>query len=188
MNSYELPAALTVAGTDYPIRTDFRDVLYVLEILASPDYEPDEKGAIVLRVMYQDWEKIPQEHWAEALERAAWFMDGGFPQDSKAKPQPRLMDWSQDAALILPAVNRVLGREVRGQQALHWWTFLGAYMEIGESLFSTVLSLRQKRAKGKKLEKHELEFYRENRSLVELRRRDTEQDKERRAALKELFV
>ena len=68
------------------------------------------------------------------------------------------------------------------------WTVLGAYMELGECLFSTVLGLRQKRAKGKKLEKYEQEFARENRALVELRKRQTPEDEAQRAALRELFV
>ena len=49
-------------------------------------------------------------------------------------------------------------------QYLHWWTFLGAYMEIGESLFSQILSVRMKKAKGKKLEDWEREFYKENKT------------------------
>ena len=98
------------------------------------------------------------------------------------------MDWEQDACIILPAVNRVLGGEVRAMPYLHWWTFLGAYMEIGESLFSTVLSIRDKRARGRKLETWEQEFYKANRALIELKKPETEDDKARRAALKELFV
>ena len=187
MSAYELPTSLPVGDVDYPIRTDFRDILYLLQIFQDPDYEPDERAAIALRVLYETWEDIPEERYEEALEQAAAFIDGGLP-GGEQKNGPRTVDWAQDGGLILPAVNRVLGGEARAMPYLHWWTFLGAYMEIGESLFTTVLDIRRKRAKGRKLEKWEQEFFKANRALVELRRPETEADKARRAALKELFV
>ena len=137
--------------------------------------------------MYADWQAIPTDRFQEAVDAAADFIDGGVPADGKRRA-PRLVDWEQDGPVIIPAVNRVLGREVRALEHLHWWTFLGAYMELGECLFTTVLGLRQKRAKGKKLEKYEQEFLRENRALVQLRPRQSAGDEARRAALKELFV
>ena len=149
MSPYELSTSLRVGDVDYPIRTDFRDILYLLQIFQDPQYEPDERAAIALRVLYETWEDIPQEKYDEALEKAAAFIDGGLP-GGKGPGGPRVMDWEQDAALILPAVNRILGAEARAVPYLHWWTFLGAYMEIGESLFSTVLDIRRKRAKGRR--------------------------------------
>ena len=41
---------------------------------------------------------------------------------------------------------------------IHWWTFMGYYMSIGECLYSTILSIRDKILNGKKLEKYEREF------------------------------
>lgn len=188
MNLFELPTSLEIGGVGFPIRTDFRDILYLMQVFADPEYEEDEKGAICLRVLYENWEDIPQERQGEALEEAIRFMDGGMPESGRKQKGPRTVDWEQDGPMILPAVNKVLGQEVRAVPYLHWWTFLGAYMEIGESLFSTVLGIRQKKAKGKKLEKHEQEFYKENKGLISLRRKDTQAERERREALKKLFV
>lgn len=187
MDGWSLPTALAVGGEDRPIRSDFRDVLYLLGIFADGGYEPDEKAAVCLRVLFVRWEDIPAAAHDEALRAAAGFIDGGFPARER-RNMPRTVDWVQDGPIIIPAVNKVLGREVRAIPYLHWWTFLGAYMEIGESLFSTVLALRQKRAKGRKLEKYEQEFYRDNRALVELRKKDTAEDRARRDALQKLFV
>lgn len=187
MSPWELPTALEAGGARYAIRTDFRVALYLLDVLADPDYEPDEKGAICLRVLFTDWQDIPRERWGDALEQAAVYLDGGRAIPD-GKRRPRTVDWAQDAPIILPAVNKVLGREVRAMEHLHWWTFLGAYMEIGESLFSAVVGIRQKRARGKRLEKYEQEFLKENRALVELRPRPAQADETRRAALRELFV
>ena len=43
------------------------------------------------------------------------------------------------------------------------------FSEIGDGLFSQVLNIRSKKAKGKKLEKWELEFFSEHRELIELK-------------------
>lgn len=186
MNAWTmLPTSLDIGGVGFPIETDWRTVLYVLTVMEDPDYEPDEKALICLRVMIPGWEQIPPEQYIEALEKLSAFIDGGM-ADSKQK-KPRSMDWEQDGPILIPAVNRVLGQEIRALPYLHWWTFLGAYMEIGDCLFSTVLRMRQKRAKGKKLEKPELEFVQENRHLVDIRPKETEKSKAQKDELRALF-
>ena len=173
MNSrWELPTSLDVGGVGFPIRTDYRASLDILAYYNSPDYNDDEKHLICLKILYVD--DIPAELQQEALQTAFGFIDGA--QEKDAKITPRLMDWEQDAPLIVPAVNKVLGGEIRSMPYLHWWTFLGAYMSIGESLFSEVISIRRKKAKGKKLEKHEQEFYRDNKSLVNMKQRYSEEE------------
>lgn len=168
MSAWELPTSLDIGGVGYEIRSDFRDVLFILDTLADPEYEDDEKATIILVVMYKDYESIPRELWSEALKKAFDFINGGENTGAK-KRQEQLMSWSQDAPLIIPAVNRVVGREIRAEQYMHWWTFLAAYMEIGECQFSSILSIRSKKAKHKKLEKYEQEYYQDNRSLIDLK-------------------
>ena len=75
------------------------------------------------------------------------------------RPSPRTMDWTQDANLIFPAVNKAAGFEVRGVDYMHWWTFMGYFMEIRDTTYATILGLRGKKARGKKLEKDEKELY-----------------------------
>ena len=55
---------------------------------------------------------------------------------------------------------------------------MGYYMEIGESTFSNVINIRQKKNKGKKLEDYEREYYRENRKLIDLTPKMTEEEKQ----------
>ena len=59
---------------------------------------------------------------------------------------------------------------------LHWWAFLGLFYEIGEGLFSQVINIRLKKAKNKKLEKYEKEFYREHKDLIDIRRKRTAEE------------
>ena len=133
--------------------------------------------------MFPNCDEIPAEHIQEALDKVAEFIDMGISDESK---KPKTMDWEQDATIIIPAVNKVLNTEIRAVQYMHWWTFLGAYMEIGESMFSNVLHIRQKIAKNKKLEKWEQEFYKENKSLIDFKNTDQRSDEEKEA-LREYF-
>lgn len=166
MNVWELPTSLVIGGVGYPIRTDFRAILDILQAMASDDYEEDEKKMIFFTIFFEDFAQIPVEQYEEAGKKAVEFIDMGMGDDKRKKPQT--MNWAKDAPIIIPAINKVVGGEIRAMPYMHWWTFLSAYMEIGESLFSSVLNIRQKKAKGKKLEKYEQEFYKENRKLIDL--------------------
>jgi hypothetical protein len=182
---WELPACLTVGGESWDIRTDFRAILDILKYFNDPDYEIDEKWEICLDILYKDYAKMPYELKQEAAQKAIEFIDMGIKDDGKQRPC--LMDWEQDAPMIIPSVNRAMGKEIRALPYLHWWTFLGAYMEIGESLFSQIIHIRQKKAKGKKLEKWEQDFYRENKNLIDLKKKYSEEEAKERQALLDLF-
>lgn len=167
MNIYELPTTLNVAGTDYPIRTDFRVIIDILIAMSDPEMEDWERQEVMFQIIYPEHESVPPERHNEACKKAAEFIDYNI---SSGKQKPKTLDWEQDAPLIIPAVNKVAGKEVRALEYLHWWTFLGYFMEIEDGLASQVWAIRQKKAKGKKLEKWEKEFERENRELVQLKR------------------
>jgi hypothetical protein len=176
MNAYELPTSLTIGGVGFSIRSDFRAILDILRAWGDPELDDDSKALVMLQIFYPDWEKIPQEHLEEAFRLACEFIDCGQEPDENRR-DPRLMDWDQDAQVIIPAVNRVAHTEIRALPYLHWWTFFGYFMEIGgECLFSSILDIRRKKAKGKKLEKYEQEFYRTNKSAIDLKVRLSEED------------
>ena len=48
-------------------------------------------------------------------------------------------------------------------------------MSIGEGTLATVVHIRQKKAKGKKLEKWEKEFYTANKDLIDIKTPETEE-------------
>lgn len=185
MNIWKLPTSLNIGGVEWEIRTDFRDILHVMKYFNDPDYEVDEQWEICLTVIIKDYKNMPYRLKREAAEKVKEFIDMG--QSDDGKTHPKLMDWEQDSQLIIPAINKVMGKEIRSMEYCHWWTFMGAYMEIGDnSLFSNILGIRQKKAKGKKLEKYEQEFYKENKSLIDFATKYSEEElkeKERLNAL-----
>lgn len=194
MNAWSLPTALAVGGVEYPIRTDYRAIIDIFTFYNDPDYEEDEKALICLRILYEDFDSFTPEMYDEALERACEFIDyrsSAGKAKNRSSPPPPVMDWEQDAPLILSAINHVAGKDIRTMDHLHWWSFMDYYMEIPrDSLFSTVLSIRIKKRKGK-LEEWEKEFYRDNRDLIDIKRRESAEETAEReeweAAIENLF-
>lgn len=165
---YDLPTSLTVCGADYEIRSDFRAVLDVIIALNDTELSDNEKTLVALYIFYPEFEEMPPEHCREALRQCFWFINGGKEQDA-VQPKPvKLMDWEQDFQYIISPVNRVMGREIRADKYLHWWTFLGAYMEIGECTFAQIVRIRDAKARGRKLDKQDQEWYQRNRPLVDM--------------------
>ena len=99
-----------------------------------------------------------------------------------------MVDFEQDFKIMIPAINRVAGKEIRGIDDIHWWTFLGWFMEIGECTYSMVLTIRSKQAKGKPLEKYEQEFLSQNGDLVRIRPRMTEEERQQLEADEALLL
>ena len=189
-SAWEFPTSLNVGGVDYEIRTDYRAVLDLLTALNDPELTDDDpqltaymQSQVILQIMFPQCDDIPTEHMQEALDKVAEFIDMGISDDRK---KPKTMDWEQDAPILIPAINKVLNCEIRAQKYIHWWTFLGAYMEIGESLFSNVIHIRQKKVSGKKLEKWEEQFYKENKSLIDFKKVEKRSEEEKKA-LEDLF-
>ena len=193
MYAWELPTSLEVGGKEYAIRTDYRVILDILSAMNDPEiFEPgmteDEKKIeqtmTMLQILYIDFDSIPPKDYQEAAEKAVDFIDCGIKGDDK--PKPRTMDWEQDAPIIAPEVSKVAGRDIRVGET-HWWEFFGYYLGIGEGVFSTIVSIREKRRKGKKLEKWEKEFYQNNKSLIDLKSKKIERSEEEKEELRSLF-
>lgn len=170
-----LPDSLEVNGKSYDIRTDFRDILVIMQAFNDPELLPDEKYAVMLKILYKAPQTLQEVDFPEAIRLALWFLDCGQVEEDN-KPPVKVMDWEQDESIVFPAVNKVAGQEVRAVKYMHWWTFMGYFMEIEDGTFSTVLAIRQKKAKGKKLEKWELEFYRDNKKTCDIEKRYTAEE------------
>ena len=166
-----LPKTLEVNGTEYPIRTDFRVALTIFQAFNDNSLPPMLKAQTALRCLYID---IP-DNLEEAYKKAVWFLDGGDMPKSKQAPK-RTLDWEQDEYLIFPALNKVAGYEIRTAEYLHWWSFLGLFNEVGEGLYSQVMNIRSKLARGKTLEKWEKEYYNSHKELIILKEKLTPEE------------
>lgn len=188
-----LPEILTVGGEEYPIRSDYRNVLQVFEAFQDPELYTEEKHIISIYLLFKDFTCADDVDAAvedgfdaeEAVRQISWFIAAGRPErDDKILPT---YSWSQDEQMIFAAVNKVAGTETRDLPYLHWWTFLGYFNEVGEGTFSFIVSIRDKLNNGKRLEKHEKEFLAKNRELVEIKPVLTQEEQEQEDAYKSLL-
>lgn len=188
-----LPEVLAVAGTDYHIRTDYRNVLQIFEVFQDPDLEQTEKWIVVIHLLFEDFSCVDDVLQAaqdgfdmeEAIKQISWFISAGQPE--KESLELPTYNWNQDEQIIFSAVNKVAGRETRELEYLHWWTFLGYFNEVGEGTFSFIVGIRHKLNKGKKLEKHEKEFLSHNKELVLMKKPLTKEEQEQEDAYKTLL-
>ena len=176
---WDLPIAVEINGKSHPIRNkcDYRVVLDVICALNDTELTDEEKVKCALFIFYEDISAI--DDFETAIKEMFRIINGGEEQEESQEQKPQLMDWQHDFTQLAPPISRVLGYDVRTpNKYTHWYSFLGGYMEIGECTFSTIVSIRSKRAKGKKLDKWEEEYIREHRKMVELPRKFTAEEQE----------
>lgn len=157
---YSLPTSVqTKDGRTYHI-TNNGDYRVVLECFtACNDMElsgEDEQILASLLIFYNeftDFDDVVSTD-SETLTELAKFMfdffNCGQPEDRLgATRHKKLIDWQDDEMLIVSAINNVAHTEIRSLEYLHWWTFMGYYLAIGESVLSTVVGIRDKISRGK---------------------------------------
>ena len=182
MTPWELPETAEIGGTVYELNTDYRDILEIIGYLNDPD-RPEYLRWQIAVVLFYEGEILP-EHQRAAMEYLASFISCG---ETDTKSGPQLMDWEQDAKAIIADVNKVAGMEIRALPYLHWWTFLSYFQAVGEGQLSTVVSIRDKLRRGKKLEQWEKEYYRENKARVDLKKRYSAEELAEQERLKKLL-
>ena len=164
---FELPTSITIEGQDYPIRNqgDFRMVLDCFKCLQDAELSEQERILVALCIFYEDVTDIEylQEVFntdnklASAVEEMYNFFNCGQESVGAARNH-KLIDWEKDSQVIVSAINNVAKKEIRAETYIHWWTFMGYYLAIGECPLSTIVNIRDKIVRGKKLEKWEQDF------------------------------
>ena len=182
MTPWQLPDTARIGDTEHEINTDYRDILQIVKILNDLDKPEYVRWCEAICRFYAG--DIPEEYEQEAMEYLASFIAYG---ELDAKPGPQLIDWEQDSRAIVADVNKVAGKEIRALPHLHWWTFLSYFYAIGEGQLSTIVSIRDKLRRGKKLETWEQEFYRENKARVELKKKYSAEELAEQERLKRLL-
>lgn len=178
---FRLPVTACIGGRNYDLNTDYRDVLEIFSCLEDPDVPEYIRWQTAIELFFNT--SVPDKDLLEAANYLSWFIAGG--QEASENSGPKLIDWQQDAAVIASDVNRVAGQEIRALPYLHWWTFLSWFHAIGQGQLSTLVTIRSKLRQGKKLEGWERDFYRNNKSMVDLKNRYSASEQARQSRLKE---
>ena len=174
-----LPKTLLVNGREEPIRYEYTAVLDAISAMNDPDLDDSERVYACLYIIYVNFDQFTPDDYKPAFDAASEFINNGESTEDDGRYHPKLIDFEQDYKLLIPAVNKVAGMEIREREDIHWWTFMSWFMEIGESTYATVLSIGSKKNHGKKLEKWEQEFYRDNKNIVDIHRKVSEAEKAR---------
>lgn len=174
--NFGLPRSLEINGRDEPIRWEYTAVLDAIMAINDPELDNKEKVFSFLYIIFENFEEFDRDDYEPAFKAACEFINNGADDDSQ-KTNVKMVDYEQDYRLMIPAINRVAGKEIRDCDDVHWWTFLGWFMEIGECTYGTVLNIRSKKAQGKKLEKWEQDFYNKNKNIVDIKPKLTEEEK-----------
>ena len=182
MSPWNLPTSARIGGREYPINADYRDILEIFSYLDDPDRPEYIRWQIAVALFYEG--DIPAEHFAEAVEYLSFFVACG---EKEGKPGPKLLDWTQDAQTIVADVNKAAGMEIRAVAFLHWWTFMAYFNAIGEGQLSTLVSIRDKLRRGKKLEGWEKDYFRQNKDRVLLRPALSPGEQAQKQALEEIL-
>ena len=138
-----LPQTLNINGRAYKIRSDYRDILQIIAAFGDKELSDEEKAYVCLKRLFIAMESIPKSDYQDAYEAAVTFIECHI---SDRKPSPKVVNW---------------------------WTFLGYFQSSDrEDIWGFILTIRQKRAKGKKLEKYEKDFLNANRDICEVEFRE----------------
>jgi len=165
---YEIPTSITVNGKQFNIRNrgDYRVVLDCFNALCDTELTKQERIISTLIIFFEDCNSVQDIRIFDDLETTIKemykFFNCGQTTLQGQHSDYRLLDWKTDEHLICSAINNVSHTEIRFEPYIHWWTFMGYYMAIGECPLSTIVNLRSKIVKGKKLEKYEKEFIQNN--------------------------
>lgn len=182
---WDYPISVTIDGEEFEIEKDcdYRVILDCLCVYEDAELDLSTQHAIALGIFYKEPQRI--KNVEEAARQMMRVIDCRTEevleqnQNTSVKTPERLMSWSKDFKYIAPAVSRILGYDVRTpNKYTHWWTFMSAYMEIGDCTWSTFISIRRKRMRGEKLEDWEQKVYRENRQEIDLPQNLTEEEKQ----------
>lgn len=178
---FEIPTSIILSDTEFPIRDrgDFRMVLDCFNALEDLELTKQERILSALLIFYDDMEEVKDLYKfpdiEEAVKQMYLFFNCGQDESVGARHDYKLIDWKKDEQLIASAVNNVIGKDIRFEEYVHWWSFMAYYTAIGESPLSNIISIRHKIVKGKKLEKHEREFRSENPQYFKWNRDSIEQ-------------
>lgn len=186
MNEYfdgDLPEFVKIEDETYYIRNkcDYRVVRDAIRAIRDHTLPENNRTQCALIIFYEDFNKIKKEHIEEAAKKMLSIISYNTEINENIDEEnnfPEIMDWDFDRQLIAPPINRILGYDIRTPgKYTHWWSFIGAYNEIGgDCAFANIVRIRYKIAKKKKLEKHEKEFYIENKKIIDLPREKEEYD------------
>jgi hypothetical protein len=174
MNYFDNIKSLIIEGKEYPIRTDYRDILTIIEAFEDKELTRYEKFDVMIDILYIEKPPLIKE----TFEKAIYFLDVNidalvynkkvnYNSNQNNNNNYRLYSFIKDWQMIASAMNKYFGFSIREKDYIHWFDFIGAFNDLGECTFTHIIDIR-KRKRENKLTKEERQYYYKNREWIDL--------------------
>ena len=159
----KLPTKIKVGDEIININADYRNCLKIILAYEDQELTIQEKHFIMLSLLY---DHIPQDIEKGILQGIKFLNCGEESKDDNYKP--RVYSFKKDSKFIYSAVSQASKVDLETINFFHWWKFYYYFLDISQdSIFSNIISLRQKKNKGK-LTDEERKAYIEARDILDL--------------------
>ena len=64
---YDLPTSVEVNGKEYTVRSDYRDILNIIEALSDNELTDSDKAEVMLDIFYPDFIESPISDYEESI-------------------------------------------------------------------------------------------------------------------------
>jgi len=173
----KFPTKIKIDDEIIKINADFRNCLQIILAYEDEELTIQEKHFILLKRLYEQIPKSIEKGILQGIK----FLNCGE-ESRNVKELPRLYSFQKDAKYIYSAISQVGKLDLENIEFLHWWKFYYYFFDISnDCAFSNIVSLRQKKIKGK-LTDEEKTIYRDSIDILDL---DSKKTKEESKFMKE---
>lgn len=130
----------------YPINTDFRVGIQIMQITYDNELSDGEKMALIVDLLFSGIKPTTPEELAECLN---WYLQGWLmDKNPKGKQGPRVLDFDVDQWRIYSAFMSQYHINLNTAD-LHYWEFMGLLSTLDECAFTRIADIRSKKIDAK---------------------------------------
>lgn len=131
----------------YPISTDFRTGIRIMQCLKDKEFEQKERIMCALCLLFPYENRRPDI--IEAQEALQWFMtDFNHDRHKKKSDTKKTFDFDTDQWRIYSAFLNQYGIDLNTAD-MHWFVFMGLLSNLDECAFTRVIDVRTKKINAK---------------------------------------
>ena len=176
-----LPTSVLINGVEYTIRSNFRTMIRLEELLQDPDVDEQDRVWLALRLFYHE---IP-ENMEKAVEQLLWFYRCDKQENlyqkkarkRKVKRTDRIYDFQYDDDYIYAAFMSQYHLDLHEVEYLHWWKFRAMFNSLNDDTqFVKIMEYRA--VELDKVPKEKRAFYKRMKQLYALPLSQSEEERQ----------
>ena len=176
-----LPTSVLINGVEYPIRSNFRTMIRLEELLQDPDVDEQDRVWLALRLFYPE---IPEDT-DKAVDQLLWFYRCDKQENlyqkkarkRKVKRTDRIYDFQYDDDYIYAAFMSQYHLDLHEVEYLHWWKFRAMFNSLNDDTqFVKIMEYRA--VELDKVPKEKRAFYKRMKQLYALPLSQSEEERQ----------